>query len=699
MDQPAGLHFPIRHAFLSEKGVLGFRWVGGVLIFVAASGLAIWLSPFSAPVEFAVLMHTALGLVLVIPLTLWQWSHWLATRRARSSFRKFCGYAGLWTMAANLASGLVVSAQAIFSLDVARFWDRLHLWSGVAAVPFLIYHVWPHAWKPANGDAHFVPPDYSPGRRWLWQRAGLTALALLGVLVVLSTAYVRRTSGRGGYTFSAGYKLPYGKNPFSPSLATTADGRPVRPALLANSESCGTAGCHTSIYQEWQASAHRWASEDVLFQKVQDALIKNEGVPAARYCAGCHDPVSLLSGYEDASRGVEAPGFREGASCTVCHAMRRVDVQGNGNYVFAPAKAYLFEYYGKNRYAVALTHFLIRAYPRQHDQDYDLSLVQRPESCASCHKQYLDKNINHVGWVQLQNQYDDWRMGKWNTAPNPAYRLRCQQCHMYYQTAVKQAQADPYDLKIGLGLKHRNHWFAAANQFMPAMLHSPDWLGQEKRVDQWLEGKKVIPEIANVWPAGPVTPIELLASELEAAPGKPFKFQVMLANNKAGHSVPSGPLDLIRLWVEVEVHDRTGQVVYHSGELTPDDHIEEGSFVLKGIGVNPAGETIVRHDLWHYVGAKGKRVVFPGYSDMYRYEFVVPVNAQGPLTIRARLRYRKANQYMMDWAFPGQHLQSPIANVASDQLVISLEGRVRKAASARAVEGKQAHSPGAGAGE
>lgn len=701
MDQRGDLHFPIRHAFLGEKGALGFRWVGGILIFVIASGLVIWLSPFSVPVEFAVLMHTALGLLVVIPLTLWQCSHWLATRRARNNLRKFCGYAGVWTMAVALVSGVVLSAQAIFSLDVARFWDRLHLWSGVAALPFLVYHVWPHVWKPASvpGKPQFIPPDYSPGRRWVWRRALVTVVVLVAVWIGFSAAYVVQTSGLFRYAFPAGYKLPYGKNPFFPSLATTESERPVPPALLANSKTCGASGCHTAIYQEWRASAHRWAAEDPLFQKVQAGLIKSDGIPSARYCAGCHDPVSLLSGYKDASTGIEAPGFREGISCTACHAMRRVDVQGNGNYVFAAPKPYLFEYYGDHRVTVALTHFLIRAYPRQHDYDYDLALAKQPASCASCHKQYIDQNINHVGWVQLQNQYDDWRLGKWNTAPNPADRLRCQQCHMYYQPAASQAQADPYDLKAGQGLKHRNHWFAAANQFVPEMLHTPDWRGQNKRVDQWLEGQKVIPEIASIWPTGPVMPIELLASEPKAAPGRPFNFQVMLVNNKAGHSVPSGPLDLIRLWVEVEVHDRTGRLVYHSGGLTPQDHIEDGSFVLKGIGVNAAGETIVRHDLWNEVGAKGKRVVFPGYTDMYRYQFVVPHNAQGPFTITARLRYRKANQYMMDWAFAGQNLQAPITNMASDRLVIPLEERARKAASTGAFGEKREGSAGAGGGE
>ncbi|MCL5671117.1 MAG: hypothetical protein M1423_07465, partial [Acidobacteria bacterium] len=127
-----------------------------------------------------------------------------------------------------------------------------------------------------------------------------------------------------------------------------------------------------------------------------------------------------------------------------------------------------------------------------------------------CHKQFINKEINHIGFVQLQNQYDEWRLGKWNANPNPADRLRCQQCHMYYQSAPNVALADPYDLKVRLGLKHRNHWFAAANQWIPDVIHSPDAAAQNARVTQWLEGKKYIPEIAKVWPKGPVVPIKIV---------------------------------------------------------------------------------------------------------------------------------------------------------------------------------------------
>ena len=687
MDQTGQQASPIRHAFVHERGILQFGWVSGFLIFVALTGIGTWLLPFSVTTQVSVLAHTALGLLLVVPLTIWQLSHWLATRKAKRSFRKICAYTGFWTMAVVMASGLVLTWQAVFGLYISHFWDQVHLWSGIAALPFLAYHVWPHARKLGqngpNGLLNGVPPDFSQARRTMWLRATGTALGLCLLVGAAAVTYNGYAPDFSHYKLPAGYTMPYGKDPFAPSMAKTVSGGPVAPQLLAGSKSCGAAGCHTEIYREWDAGAHRWSSEDKGFQGVQAALIHAEGAPAARYCAGCHDPVSLLSGYKNASTSIEAPGFKEGASCVACHGMRRVDVQGNGNYVWGPATPYLFEYAGAGR-GSSLTHFLIRAYPRQHNQDYDLTLDKNPASCGSCHKQFIDKEINHVGWVQLQNQYDDWKHGKWNTDPNPAHRLRCQQCHMYYQQAATVALADPYDLKEGLGLKHRNHWFAAANQWMPDVIHSPDAAGQTQRVTQWLKGEKYIPEIANVWPKGPVLPIKIVPPQA-VRPGEPVEFRTVISNNKAGHSFPTGPLDLIRAWVEVKVSDPTGRVIFHSGALLPDDHLEPGTFVLKAEGVNAEGKEIVRHDLWHYVGAKWKRAIFPGYSDMYEYHFTVPRDVKGPLTIAARLRYRKANQYFMDFAFPGKHLQSPITDLSSDRVEVPLAGRsqVRAASSAK----------------
>jgi hypothetical protein len=176
-----------------------------------------------------------------------------------------------------------------------------------------------------------------------------------------------------------------------------------------------------------------------------------------------------------------------------------------------------------------------------------------------------------------------------------------------------------------------------------------------------------------VWPRGPVLPVKIVAPA-GVFSGQEIAFRTIISNNKAGHSFPTGPLDLIRAWVEVQVSDPSGRVLFHSGELTPEGHVEPGTFVLKAVGINPEGEEIVRHDLWHYVGAKWKRAIFPGYSDMYEYKFSVPRNVKGPLVITARLRYRKANQYFMDFAYPGKHLSTPITDLSSDRAEVPVSG-------------------------
>ncbi len=645
------------------RAMLKFGPVGGALAFVALTGLIVWTWPFGAFAQCALLLHATVGTLLIVPLAPWLLGHWLATRNAPRTRGKLCAYAGLWVLASTTVAGVALTWQGMFSLRIGRVWDQVHLWTGLMVLPLVAYHVWSGATRSAVPVA-----EYSPLQRRMRRTAAGTALVLFALLGAMTFGY--RSRNERSYQLASGYEWSYGKNPFAPSLATTADGKPVSPRVLASSQSCGASGCHTAIYREWRASAHRWAAEDKFFQAVQTSMIKEEGAPATRYCGGCHDPVSLLAGYKDASSGISAPGFKEGDSCVICHAMRRVDVQGNGNYVFGAPSAYLFEY-DNGRYRTAVTRFLIRAYPWQHDRDFDLTLARRPESCASCHKQFIDREINHVGWVQLQNQYDDWSHGKWNADADPARRLRCQQCHMYYEKAPDRSQADPYDLAVGLGTAHRVHHFAAGNQVMPVMLSSPDAGEQTRRVEEWLRGARTIPEISHVWPKGPVFPVKI-AAPAEARPGESLAFRVVISNNKAGHSFPTGPLDLIRAWVEVIARDQDGRTLFHSGQLTADNHVEPGTFVLKAMGVNAEGQEIVRHDLWHYVGATFKRAIFPGYSDMYEYRFAVPATVKGPLEVTARLRYRKANQYFMDWAFPGQHLQAPITDISDDRAEISI---------------------------
>ena len=97
--------------------------------------------------------------------------------------------------------------------------------------------------------------------------------------------------------FPEDYSFSYGEDrPFAPSLAGTEGMEAYDPRLLSGSLTCGTAGCHEQIVEEWQPSAHSWAAMDAGFQRIQMNMAEQNGPDSTRYCGGCHDPISLFSG-------------------------------------------------------------------------------------------------------------------------------------------------------------------------------------------------------------------------------------------------------------------------------------------------------------------------------------------------------------------------------------------------------------------
>lgn len=656
------------------KGALSFGWVGGVLLFVVLSGLLVWILPFSAGSQWTLLFHTVSGLIVLIPFSVWQLSHWLATRKTPRHSRKISAYIGFWLLAVSIAAGAVVTYQAAFDTFVSHGWLKVHLWTGAFALPFLIWHLIPQAREKYSANLAIIggpdAPDYGPGRRKMWKRAFAVSAALLALIGIASVAY--RPPSFDDYKPPASFRPAAGPNPFAPSNAETETSKPISPQVLAKSSGCGAAGCHKAIYDEWRASAHHWSEEDQFFQAVRKATTEVQGTHATEKCGGCHGPVSLLSGYKDPRLGKATAGYLEGDSCIVCHAVRRVDERGIGSYVLGIPRPYLFQY-ADSQSAGFLYHFLIRVYPAQHDRDYDLTIARQAESCAPCHKEY-DVVGNYRNLLEVETQYDDWKRNKWNTDTDPSKRLRCQQCHMYEQKAPNAALTDPYDLELGPGLTYHNHRFAAANQFMPLALALPDAAEQVREVNEWLTGQRRVPEIETVWPRGPLVSLTLRAPA-SARPGQSVELQVILTNNKVGHSFPTGPLNIVRVWIELEARDRSGNLIYHSGELDPKNHVEAGSYVLRPIAITEQGQTIMTPDIWHPNGLRYRPAIPPQQSQAFDYQFKAPRDAVWPLRVEAHLRYRKANQFFVDEVYPNERRTMPITDISAGVTEVTLRGR------------------------
>ena len=221
--------------------------------------------------------------------------------------------------------------------------------------------------------------------------------------------------------------------------------------------------------------------------------------------------------------------------------------------------------------------------------------------------------------------------------------------------------------------------------------------GAEEHVgltEQWLRGEIEVPEIADKWTAGPVIRLELAGPE-SVQPGEQVDVQVIVTNNKTGHGFPTGPLDIIRSWVELTVTDGNGKVVHELGK--PDEHgmMVDDAMVFKAEGIDRYGNEIDVHNLWEMVGARFKRALFPGTSDTEVYSFACPGLVSplapeadqdttahafdapqhiGELRVRAVLNYQKADAAFLDRLFGVEAgIRTPITPISEASLIIRVE--------------------------
>ena len=660
------------------SGVLS-KTAAAIVLFELMSGLAITFGPFHPAIEWGVLLHTVVGAVTVAALVWYSVAHWKDYRDQALSDVLLLGYIGLGALAICLLSGLLVMGQALVAPKSSPWLRYTHLASTLLVLATTGPHILIAWWRRRK-------PETSQGAAG-WLAVGVFAtVAGIGVIGVLTSAY----SGTKYHNqFPSDYNYAFGKNrPFAPSLAHTSTNGAFDPRSLAGSQTCGASGCHTEIYNEWKTSAHRYAAMDPIFQGIQNVMAKQNGPESTRYCGGCHDPISLFSGSKNifVERLTGSLGYDEGISCLACHSIQKTDIQGNANYTMTQPKEYLWQWSPDHSLRAMARNFLIRAWPAQHNR-LSKRMYKKPEYCAACHKQFIDQEVNRVGWVQLQNQYDNWAASHWNHKGDARATVECRECHMPLVDSTDPAAGDPMDYnRRADDHKHRSHRFLAANSFVPAFLHLD---GAEKQVEltnSWLQGHIEIPEIRSKWAEGPIVKVRIEAPAM-AVPGEAIPLRVVMTSNKVGHDYPTGPLDMIQSWVELRVQDASGNTVFTSGQRNERNFLPPGTFLFKAEPVDQYGNLIDRHNLWEMVGVRYRRSLFPGYSDTVEYKVMCPSGAGslpareikpntdfsvpagrgvGKLHIDAILHYRKIDQFLLNYVMgETSGLTAPVVDIAS----------------------------------
>jgi len=659
--------------WLSPLALLSVSFLAGE----ALSGLWIYLAPFTMSSQVAILAHSAVGIALLLPLAVYSWRHVAGWWKQRLTAVMVLGYALLALVLAAVVSGLLLTVQAAFGSRVSPVWDLVHLVSGIAITALLAVHlVLAYVRRRPRGAGW---PELASAVRRFGVRV---SIALAGGAAIIAAGASFAPERRAEIPLPEDYTLPaysqqfdeYRGSPFAPAYARTVNGTLLNPDVMSNSASCGTSGCHEQILAEWEPSAHRFAAMNPPFQQVQLNFAADREPAETRYCAGCHDPISLFAGAKDIhAQDLSAQGMQEGVSCVVCHTISEVDQRGNADYVITPPKEYVWT--DAEGWRKSVSDFLVRVYPRQHLEDYDRNILRSPEFCGACHKQFIPEALNRFGMSPGQNQYDEWRQSHWHS-DDPETDLTCRDCHM----RLVPESGDPGRGESGDARRnaddgsHRHHGTIATNMLMPEVLKLPNWEEQVQLTVEWIKGQTVIPEIADVWPEGPVATVELLAPS-SARRGEELTVRAVVTNRKAGHNFTTGPLDFMQSWIHLRVEDDDGKLVIEYGALDPetryllDEHgrpheignaRDEGTLVLEGMPLDEFGNRLLEHELWRKAGGEGQRLVFPRYTDTQQFRFEIPEDARSPLRMTAKLEFRRYRQDFLDRVVPHMEAESGV---------------------------------------
>ena len=633
-------------------------WIASaILAYLILSGALIFWLEFSVYSQYSVIVHTVTGVIAIAPVSWLVWKHWQRRDGTVSGAPAALARLSIPALILSLGSGILITGQAALGKSVSELAWLTHQVVALLFAVIFVAHLMPVLLR-------FAQPNPTP-RRIVRPRF----LALAIVVSILPLATTHWLSGKVEQTASyqampEKYDFPYGKDdPFGPSRAQLAgaspEARALDPAEMPPSASCGSAGCHEAVYAEWTPSAHGYAAIDTLYLSVQELLAEQEGAAETRLCAGCHDPVALLSGTRDGT-SIKGDGLvvHEGVSCVACHSITETDTMGNGGYTLDVPQEYLFAgaESGSGSFMYA---FLLRSYPWAHRETYSRDLYPRSEFCAACHKQVSDPgNATGVGVAQEQNEYDSWREGHWYHENDPEATLHCRDCHMPL-VASDDPAADG---------KHRSHRYLGSNTYMPVAVGLPGASEQAGLTVKWLRGEVDIPEIAERWTDGPVVSIDIVAPEAIKA-GELVNLALVLHNNKTGHDFPAGPLDILASWVELEIVDNLGRRILHLGSPDGDSPTLDAPIVYKADWYDKRGLPVERHELWEAVGSSYQRAIASGDAEIVDIPFRCPAVArprisdsfseQGPgerksdvvvrvdneavtsLTVTARVIYRK----------------------------------------------------------
>jgi tetratricopeptide (TPR) repeat protein len=489
----------------------------------------------------------------------------------------------------------------------------------------------------------------------------LLALLAAGMCVFLIKTHAQSRSADHDFDASARehYNFRFGKSNIAmPGNAATENGLFIQPGAFPKATYC--AHCHEQAYKEWRQALHSNSFRTPFYRTSVNILARTKGIEFTRHCDSCHSPIGVLSGALTDGSKVDRNFDEDGLTCMTCHSIQKVPANlGNGSYVMG-LPAVMVDEKG-HRIPGEVSYDQIMQHPERHAKAVMQDLYRQPEFCGSCHKANLPVPLNEYKWIRAFTSYDEWQNSKFSKR-NPltfysADFTSCQKCHMMRELA----QPDEYGAKKGTFASHR--WLAG-NTAVPYYYGFNEQLEKTKQflksgmylnVDLFAlkkeDGSRMVAPLGSV-------PFKLAPNEMVEA-------MLVVQNKNIGHSLVPEVRDLYEAWVEFTVKDGSGKEIVHSGFLKPDGLLDARAHTFTNRPVNMQGEFVDNHKVWTIHSMAYDNTIQSGRSALIRYQFRVPPDAKGALTVTARVNYRHLRQSYLNNVLGPDHPAYPVVELAA----------------------------------
>ena len=372
-----------------------------------------------------------------------------------------------------------------------------------------------------------------------------------------------KTAGHTNQLLSPPEFLPIDSNVLFPTskLCSGCHGHdPNMNALIT------TSGVDVNIYDDWRSTMMANSAKDPFWRaKVTHEILVNptHSLELQDKCTSCHAPTGHYQSklrdqqlhYGLADLYMDSLGL-DGVTCQACHAQspERIGDLHSGELKFDTNN--LRVAYGPYELVFAAPmHEFAGITPLYGEHILDAGL------CAGCHTLItstadLEGNLTGNTFVE-QATYHEWLNSRYDEEHD---NVSCQACHVpqLQDEIIISANYQFLTPKYPFGL----HELAGANVTMLKLLkNNRDALGIEAQ-----------PENFDSTIAATLRMLQHKTLDLDLQTGilngDSVDFEVHLTN-KAGHKFPSG-YPSRRAWIEFEVQNEAGAVLFHSGGMNPD---------------------------------------------------------------------------------------------------------------------------------